>query len=466
MARVFIVLILAGVIPTQVAPAEERILVANLLGHTAELVDPINLRTLATTPVGQQPMTVAVTPDRRFGLVASQGFFAGPLSNGSVAVLDLTASGMPVLTSLSVKTQPFGLAVAPDGKTAVVTRVNQQYQAELLLLDMTTSPPSELGKPVLIPKAQAAYNVAITPDGKTALTVDGRQLIVVDLTQSPPVVTNYLKTNADAFFLRLSNDGRRLIVVSKHNPSKAGVWSLESLPPTKTGDVVIGGNSAGATPGFDPGNLFGVVANSGSRILHVIDAHALPPVQLGTVDSMGKTQRGLTVMPDGKRAWAAARGDTRLVEVNVSNPSKPVRTGRTHTVRGNGPENIVAFGEVHAHGIPAPGSSYPVFLTSPVDAGKSYIMGASFGTKPGIPVGSRTVPLAPDTLFFTSLTTPSVFQDFSGVLNSNGRAVATLHIPALPGLQGLSLYVAGVIVDPHAPMGIRVVTNAEHIVIQ
>ena len=84
MARVFIVLILAGVIPTQVAPAEERILVANLLGHTAELVDPINLRTLATTPVGQQPMTVAVTPDRRFGLVASQGFFAGPLSNGSL----------------------------------------------------------------------------------------------------------------------------------------------------------------------------------------------------------------------------------------------------------------------------------------------------------------------------------------------------------------------------------------------
>lgn len=72
MTRVFMILILAGVIPTQVAQAEERILVANLLGHTAELVDPINPRTLATTPVGQMPMTVAVTPDRRYGLVASR----------------------------------------------------------------------------------------------------------------------------------------------------------------------------------------------------------------------------------------------------------------------------------------------------------------------------------------------------------------------------------------------------------
>jgi len=451
---------------TSAAAAEERILVADLLGHHAELIDPATRQVLAVTPVGQQPVTAAVTPDRRYGLVASQGFFAGPLSNGSVAVLDINATGMPVVTTLSLNTQPFGLAVAPDSRTAVVTRVNTQYQVELLLLDLTTSPPTELGKPVVIPKALSACNVDITPDGKTALSVDGSMLSVIDLTRSPPVVTHQLATSADSFFCRLSNDGRRLVVVSKHSPSRAEVWNVETLPPAKTGDVVIGGNSAGATPGVDPGNRFAAVANSGAQTLHVIDAHALPPVQLGSVDSLGQTLRGVTVTPDGLRAWSAARSDKKLVEVDLSDPRKPLRTGNVIWVSGSGPESLVAFGPVHAHGVPGVGSAHPIFVSSPAHPAKAYALAASFGTRPGIPIGSRTVPLNPDLLFFLSQALPTVFKNFAGTLNLRGQAVAVLDIPAAPALRGLSLYVAGLILDPAAPQGIGTVTNAEHVVIQ
>lgn len=448
------------------APADERILVADLLGHRAELIDPAGRRVLVATPVGQLPVTAAVTRDRRYGIVASQGSFAGPLSNGSVAILDINAPGMPVLTTLSVNSQPFGVAVAPDSRTAVVTRVNTQYQVELLLLDLTTPTPTELGKPVVIPKALSACNVAITPDGKTALSVDGSTLSVIDLTRSPPVVTHQLGTRADSFFLRLSNDGRRLVIVSKHSPARAEVWSVESLPPSKTGEVVIGGSSAGATPGVDPGNRFAAVANSGSQTLHVIDAHATPPVPLGTADSLGQTLRGVTVTPDGLRAWSAARSDKKLVEVDLSDPRKPRRTGNVIWVSGSGPESLVAFGEVHAHGIPAVGSAHPIFVSAPNHAARAYALAASFGTKPGIPIGSRTVPLNPDLLFFLSQALPTIFKDFAGTLNLKGQAVAVLEIPAAPALKGLALYVAGVILDSSAPMGIATVTNAEHIVLQ
>jgi hypothetical protein len=112
------------------------------------------------------------------------------------------------------------------------------------------------------------------------------------------------------------------------------------------------------------------------------------------------------------------------------------------------------------------GTSYPVYFSSPNDAGKLFVLAASFSTQPGIPVGARAVPLVPDALFAVSRTVPALFQGFTGVLNGRGQTTGRIAIPALSVLRGTVVYVAGVVVDPAAPLGIGTISNAERIVVQ
>jgi len=456
----FLMLALIGLAgPTS---AGERILISNQSNDSAELLDLATLKSLAVTKIGQQPLTATVTYDRRFGLVASVGYTTNA---GSVAVLDLTATGLPVIATVSQNSRAYGVEAAPNGKYAVVTRV-QGSTAQLQLVDLSASPPVDLGSPIAIPSGRSAYGVQISPDGSTAYVLDfsGATLSVFDLTKSPPAVIKQLATNGSAIFLRLSNDGRRLVIPSIANPAQAGVWSTESLIPVKTGNVPVGSNP-GAIPSFDPGNRFAAVIASSGKNLTVIDTHSTPPAALGTTPTFGSDLRGVTVTTDGLRAWGACRSQSTLYEIDLSWPSTPTLTNRTVAVA-RGPNSLVAFGEVHAHGVPAIGTMHPIYVTSPTDAGKGYLLAASFATQPGIPIGSRRVPLNPDDLFALSRLVPSLFQNFTGVLNAKGQATAAIQIPAAPALRGISFLVGGVVIDPTAPQGIGTITNAERIVVQ
>jgi DNA-binding beta-propeller fold protein YncE len=462
MARLALFLFVASLILVSAIGAEERMLISNQNGHSVELVDLSTLKSLAVTPVGQQPLTVFVTHNRRYGLVASTAFTT---NGGDVSVLDLNAPGMPVVATVSRNSRPYGVAATPDSKLALVTRMNGSTP-ELQLVDLTATPPVDLGQPIVIPNGRSAYGVAVSPDNRTAYVLDfsGTTLTVFDLTVSPPAVVKQLGTNKSAIFLTLSNDGRRLVIASIATPAQAGVWNTESVIPVKTGNVAVGSNP-GAIPAFDPGNTYAVLAAAAGKSVHAIDAHSVPPAALGTVLSVGSDLRGITVTTDGLAAWAAARSGNQLVEVDMSNPRQPIKTGRTLSVA-SGPNSLFTFGEVHAHGIPSLGTTYPIQVSSPPNAGKAYILAASFSSRPGFPLGTRTVPLNLDNLFTLSQLVPSIFQNFQGVLNANGQAVASLAIPGVPALQGFSFVVAGVIVDPASPMGIGTVTNAEHIVLQ
>ena len=105
-------------------------------------------------------------------------------------------------------------------------------------------------------------------------------------------------------------------------------------------------------------------------------------------------------------------------------------------------------------------------LAAALDGGKPYVMAASFSTRPGIKLGTRVIPLAADALFGASQSLPAVFQGFQGYLNAQGRAVGVIQVPALPALKGLSVYVAGVILDPASPFGVGTVTNAAHVMLR
>lgn len=110
--------------------------------------------------------------------------------------------------------------------------------------------------------------------------------------------------------------------------------------------------------------------------------------------------------------------------------------------------------------IPRPGTPVPIDLHAPSEARKPYVLAASFGNS-GIPVGNnRVVPLAIDNLFLlTALNqVPTLFQNYTGILDGTGRATATLVVAPIPQLAGVVVHHAFVVIDGAAPNGISFVS--------
>jgi hypothetical protein len=109
---------------------------------------------------------------------------------------------------------------------------------------------------------------------------------------------------------------------------------------------------------------------------------------------------------------------------------------------------------------PRPGSDVDVVLTTEGDGSIPYQMASSFGTGPLV-IDTRRLGLSPDGLFAISLggLQPTLFEDFAGTMSAFGRATATIHLPNLPVLAGLTIHSAFVTLDARSPSGIRSISN-------
>jgi len=72
-----------------------------------------------------------------------------------------------------------------------------------------------------------------------------------------------------------------------------------------------------------------------------------------------------------------------------------------------------------------------------------------------IPLGNRQLNLSPDDLLLITVNNyvPSIFVNYAGQLDTQGEAKAEIRIPNNPGLIGLRMHTAFVVLDPAAPLG-------------
>jgi len=108
-----------------------------------------------------------------------------------------------------------------------------------------------------------------------------------------------------------------------------------------------------------------------------------------------------------------------------------------------------------------PGTSIAFTLFAAPDAGLPYQMGSSLGNGP-IPIGSRQIGLSVDGLLVASVSgvLPTIFQNYAGVLDGQGKANAQLNIPNIPALKGVRIYTAFLTLRPSAPFGISNISNS------
>jgi hypothetical protein len=141
--------------------------------------------------------------------------------------------------------------------------------------------------------------------------------------------------------------------------------------------------------------------------------------------------------------------------------------GALPTLPGLEPEPMpvpLLLGDVGAISVSAGGKQTLTLSAGAAHAGDVYlILGSLSGTAPGLPIAPFLLPLNPDPYFFHTLNHPnqSPLVNTLGVLDAAGEATAAFQLgfASPPGLSGLTLHHAAVLLDPVSakPTG---VTNA------
>jgi DNA-binding beta-propeller fold protein YncE len=247
-----------------------------------DMSKPDALRMIATIPLANSivgpPTNLAVSPSRDIALVANSvngvkkddGFAI--VSDDKVFVIDLKATPPAVSSTVTTGKRPSGIAIAADGKLALVTNRD----------DGTISVLSIAGKEVKVTDTvsvgTAADNVsavAITPDGKRALATKPAANKIALLTISGDKVTydkRDLPTGIFPYNVVISPDGKLALTADNGNGGSSdgnidsiGVIDLEANPVRVIDHIAVADSPEGLV--FSPkGNLAVSINAQGSNL--------------------------------------------------------------------------------------------------------------------------------------------------------------------------------------------------------
>ena len=194
---------------------------------------------------------------------------------------------------------------------------------------------------------------------------------------------------------------------------------------TGSNGVDIGGNVAyGVIQGFSHGYSLGTGLADFVDVTWDATARNVTPVVGGAIDNRGVAAHGMAIDLNGVR---------RSLPVDPGAAASGISLGAATTTINT------ATG----------GSQAVVFVAGPQQAGGLYVLLTSLTLQPTLRYGHYELPLADDAMLQFSFDNANgpVFSNTIGLLDSNGSAVASINIPALPWLAGLPMQHAGLIVQ-------------------
>lgn len=198
------------------------------------LVDNATYQTLATLETGKNPHEVRVSPDKRRAYVAAgKSITAVDLKNRKIkanfdlgsysahdirisrdgrllwaacapsqAILELDSESGKILKTYKTDRQgSWFVEITPDERKIYTPNLEGK---SVSVIDRAT------GKVKIIQFAHPVYGIDITPDGKQ-VWVSGRDLAVID-TATDEVIARVKTTEADTGRIRLTSDGKKLVV--------------------------------------------------------------------------------------------------------------------------------------------------------------------------------------------------------------------------------------------------------------
>jgi DNA-binding beta-propeller fold protein YncE len=275
--------------PTNLAigPAGDIALVANSIepvtqgwGHRLEPDNKVFLIDLKANPpsvigtinVGKQPSGMAISPKGDLALVANRG-------DGTISVLSIRGKDVLVLDTIPVGAagdQISAVAITPDGKHALAVKAAANKVALLNIDDQKVTYDKRD-----LPGGIFPYNIAVTPDGKLALTADTGNggssdgnvdtVSVIDLEASPPRVIDHITVGDSPEGLAISPKGDLAVTVeargsnmpktaSFYHPTGAvSALKIDGKKVTNVGSINVGSLPEGVA--FSPDGNYLYVGN-------------------------------------------------------------------------------------------------------------------------------------------------------------------------------------------------------------
>ncbi len=241
---------------------------------------------IATVEVGKQPSGLAINAAGTLALVADR-------ADNAISVLAIAGKEVKLIDTVSVaaadaKAQVAAVAITPDGKRALAAKF-AEHKVAVLTID---------GQKVSyggydIPVGLWPYNLAITPDGKLALTADNGNagssdgqvdtVTVIDLEADPPRAIDKVVVGDAPEGFAISPTGKIAVAVLlngsggvakdawfAHPTGKVAVLTIDGKKVTKTGEVEVGRLPEGVAFSEDGSHLYvGNFLDSNVSILKV-----------------------------------------------------------------------------------------------------------------------------------------------------------------------------------------------------
>lgn len=204
-------------------------LVANKATARLDIVDGRSGRSLASLPTGVGPHEVAVAPDGRLAVVCNYG---EAVPGDSLTIVDLPARAVARTISLGEHRRPHGVAFVPDQPGVVA--VTSETSAALLLVDihrgavLTAIPTGQKG----------SHMVALRADGKRAYTANVGDGSVTELDLVARAALRVQPVAAKVEAIALSSDGAALWVGSNDEHTvtvlDTTTWQTRAVLPAPT----------------------------------------------------------------------------------------------------------------------------------------------------------------------------------------------------------------------------------------
>jgi YVTN family beta-propeller protein len=315
-----------------VAPA--YVYVPNRVSQTVSVVDTLTNRTVATIPVGPNPINVAVSRDGARAYVAN-------LNTNYVSVID-TATNTNV-GSLSVGNGPWGLAISPDGARLFVANL---FSRTVTAVDVGSG------------QTVASVNVAGNARGM-ALTLDGRYLFVADATEglvevidtTGMTITALIPVGYQPQQAAMTPDGTRVYVPTLNTIAVIDTGRIQACPPpadpcsqailtqlARTASVPPSGQPVTIVPLPDVPATIGFTADGTRAYI----AHSTPGGVMSVLDTASHTLTaviglnnypyGVGVAANGPRVYVGQGGGDTLYVVDTT-----TTTVMTHATVGSQP---------------------------------------------------------------------------------------------------------------------------------
>jgi YVTN family beta-propeller protein len=191
-----------------VSPDSRKVCVANPGSGSVLVIDAATDKVIARTLVAHEPFGVAVAPDGK-RVYVTEG--VSPTDAGVVSVIDATTYAL--ITTIPVGIFPFGVAVTPDGSKVYVANESGGLPSASSVSVIDTAKNTVIATiPVSNINNINPFGVAIAPDGRKVYVTDGVGVSVISTAKNE--VTATIPVSGPVLGVAVTPDGRKVYVAS------------------------------------------------------------------------------------------------------------------------------------------------------------------------------------------------------------------------------------------------------------